>query len=73
MSARFVIVHRETGCLLLIEGFGPRQRDAWLGSRDREHATRFSSAEEARAAAKTFGLTSDHYKITHDNTRNTQH
>lgn len=67
--SRFIIQHRETGCFLLIEGFGPRQRDAWLGPPDREHATRFQTADEARAAAKTFGLTSTHYKITHDNTQ----
>ena len=72
--SRYVVAHRETGCLLVVEGFGPRQRDAWVSARDHEHATRFSTADEARAAAKTFGLTSNHYKITkHDNTRNTQH
>jgi hypothetical protein len=66
----FTIQHRETGCFLIVEGFGPRQRDAWVSAKDWVHATRFETAEEARAAAKNFGLTNQHYKIAnHDNTR----
>jgi hypothetical protein len=63
-NATFRLQHRETGCWLIVDGYGPRQRDAWLGPKDGSHATQFSNAEDAKAAAKTFGLTPKHYKIT---------
>lgn len=58
------IQHRETGCWLIIEGFGKNQRDAWVSRKDAKHATQFETADEAKAAAMQFGLTAKNYKIT---------
>lgn len=61
------IQHRETGCWLLVEGFGRQERDAWLGPKDGPHATKFDTADEAKAVARKFSLTSKNYRITNEN------
>jgi hypothetical protein len=54
------IQHRETGCWLSSD----RNVDAWVSFKDIRWATRFESAEDAKAVAKQFGLTPDRYRIT---------
>lgn len=60
----FCLQHRETNCLLLIEGYGEKKRDSWLELRDKQHATKFATVDEAKTAAKQFSLTNTNYKIT---------
>lgn len=59
----FQIQHRETECLLIVEGRGIFRKDAWLESKEVSSASKFATVDEAKAAAIEFGLTSDKYKI----------
>lgn len=59
------IRHRETGCWLLVE---PSGRDVYLGPADKTAATQFATADEARAAAQRYKLTSEKFQIQNGNT-----
>ena len=41
--------------------------DCYLGARDWRFATKFRTADEAKAAAKEYGLNHNHYRITAQN------
>lgn len=54
------IQHRETGCWLSAE----RDRDLWVSFRDIRWSTTFQCVDEAKAAARMFGLSHLHFRIT---------
>jgi hypothetical protein len=59
----YLIQHRETETVLLIESFGLKKRDSWLELKDIKHATKFATPDEAKAAATKFSLENKHYRI----------
>jgi hypothetical protein len=54
------IQHRDTGCWLSVD----RDRDSWVSFRDIRWSTTFRCADEAKAAARTFNLSHERFRIT---------